>query len=154
MKWERRFVELARHVALWSRDRSTKVGAVIVGPDREIRSVGYNGFPRSVDDEVEFRHERPAKYLFTEHAERNAAYNAARVGIPLKGCTAYVSLYPCADCARALIQVGIKRIVVGSKDDPRGTWGTWGESFVAAEAMLADAGVEVVFVPPDAPEVL
>lgn len=151
MKWERRFVELAKHVASWSKDRSTKVGTVIVGPDREIRSVGYNGFPRGVDDNVESRHERPAKYLYTEHSERNAIYNAARVGTPLEGCTTYLSLYPCADCARALIQVGIKRIVVGSKDDPRGTWG---DSFIASEAMLADAGVEVVFVPLDSPEVL
>ena len=74
-----RFMNLA-YVAEWSKDRSTKVGCVVIGPDREVRSMGYNGFPRGINDEIERRHARPDKY--TEHAERNAIYNAARVGVP------------------------------------------------------------------------
>ena len=76
-KWNSRFMDLARLVAGWSKDTSTKVGCVIIGPDKEIRSTGYNGFPRGVDDTIPAGHERPAKYDFTEHAERNAIYNAS-----------------------------------------------------------------------------
>lgn len=96
-----------------SKDRSTRVGCVLVGPDNEIRSTGYNGFPRGVNDDRDERHERPAKYLWTSHAEENAVAQAARVGIPLKGCKAYITHYPCARCSRALIQAGISTIVVG-----------------------------------------
>ncbi len=114
--WDHRFMELARHIGQWSKDRSFGVGCVIVGPDREIRSTGYNGFPREVDDNVEERHERPAKYAWTEHAERNAIYNAARMGTALKGCTMYVPWYPCMDCARAIIQSGISWLVCEQPD--------------------------------------
>src|SRR5678816_3286831 len=87
--WDIRFLREAARIATWSKDRSTKVGCVIVGPSREIRSTGYNGFPRGVNDDVDERHARPMKYAYCEHAERNAIYNAARVGIPLEGCTLY-----------------------------------------------------------------
>ena len=76
MKWHYRFMELAKLVATWSKDTSTKTGAVIVGPDKEIRATGYNGFVRGVDDDVFERFERPTKYDFFEHAERNAVYTA------------------------------------------------------------------------------
>src|ERR1700739_3518019 len=79
--WDRRFMVLAASIGSWSKDRSAKTGCVIVGPDRLIRSTGFNGFVRGVDDEVAARHERPAKYSWTEHAERNGIYNAARLGI-------------------------------------------------------------------------
>src|SRR5690242_7044614 len=110
-KWDQRFMELAKLIATWSKDRSTKVGCVVVGTDNEVRSIGFNGFPRGVDDDVEERHERPAKYAWTEHAERNAIYSAVRVGISLKGCTMYLPWFPCMDCARALIQSGIAELV-------------------------------------------
>src|SRR2546421_12647437 len=70
--WDGRFMELARHVGTWSKDRSRQVGCVVVGPDNSVRAIGFNGFPRGLDDENEHRHQRPAKYLWTEHAERNA----------------------------------------------------------------------------------
>jgi dCMP deaminase len=73
---------------------------VIVRSDRLIRSVGYNGFVRGVDDDIASRHERPAKYSWIEHAERNAIYNAARFGVPLTGATCYVNWFPCIDRAR------------------------------------------------------
>uniref|UniRef100_UPI0035253B42 deoxycytidylate deaminase n=1 Tax=Salmonella enterica TaxID=28901 RepID=UPI0035253B42 len=101
------FINLARSVSERSKDRSTKVGCVIVGPDNEIRSTGYNSFPRGINDDAPERHARPEKYLWTEHAERNAIYAAARVGTPLKGCRAYLPWFPCMGCARALVQSGI-----------------------------------------------
>lgn len=105
-KWDKRFFQLCDVVASWSEDTSRKIGSVIVGPDNEIRSIGFNGLPRKVINSLE-RDERPVKYSFYEHAERNACFNAGRVGIPLKGCRIYCNLFPCADCARAIIQCGI-----------------------------------------------
>ena len=109
MEFYEYFIKLADVVAEKSKDRSTKVGVVVVGPDREIRSTGYNGFPRGINDDIDERHERPAKYDWTEHAERNAVYNAARMGQSLKDCTMYFNWEPCpcVDCARAIIQAGI-----------------------------------------------
>jgi dCMP deaminase len=147
MNWHEYFFALAELASEKSKDLSTKVGAVIVGPDNEVRSVGFNGFPRGVDDGIHSRHERPAKYQYTEHAERNAIYNAARVGIPLKGCTIYMKYCPrpCTDCARAVIQSGIVR-VVGRKSKPfPGKGAQWEEDLRVSEQMLAEAGVEVVW---------
>jgi len=145
MNWPAYFLNMVELVASKSKDRSTKVGAVIVGPDLEVRSTGYNGFPRSVDDEIEVRHYRPAKYLWTEHAERNAIYNAARMGTSLKGCTLYL-MYgpcPCADCARAVIQAGIIRIVVPANRPFPGKGGQWEENFRVAKEMLHEASVTI-----------
>lgn len=138
--WDKRFMGLASHVASWSKDRSTKVGVVIVGPSNEVRSLGFNGFPRGCDDEVEERHKRPAKYFWTEHAERNAIYNAARVGIPIEGCRIYIPWFPCIDCARAIIQSGIKDIYCSQPDfrDQQ-----WGKSFCLALEMLKECGVSI-----------
>jgi len=107
ISWDDYYMEIVQAVAQKSKDRSVKIGAVIVGPDHEIRSTGYNGFPRKVSDTDESRHQRPEKYNWTEHAERNAIYNAARCGIPLKGCILFTQWLPCNDCARAIIQSGI-----------------------------------------------
>jgi dCMP deaminase len=112
--WDKKFMELAIHVSSWSKDRSTKVGAVIVDEhSKSVLAMGYNGFPRGCDDDQDCRHERPAKYLWTEHAERNAIYNAARNGVRLDGATIYIPLCSCVDCTRAIIQSGIKRVVIG-----------------------------------------
>lgn len=95
-----------------SKDDSTKVGALILGKDTyEVRSSGYNGMPRGCDDSNVLRHQRPEKYLWFEHAERNAIYNAARVGTPLKESILVVTLTPCMDCARAIVQSGIEGVV-------------------------------------------
>src|SRR5271157_1920149 len=106
-------MEMADLVATWSKDKSTHVGCVIVGAAGEIRSVGYNGFPRGVNDDIDLRYDRPLKYMWTEHAERNAIYNASRMGLSLEGCTMYLNGdhgFPCCDCARAIIQCGIKTL--------------------------------------------
>jgi dCMP deaminase len=141
-RWDSRFLELARFVGQWSKDRSHKVGCVIVGPSREIRAIGYNGFPRGADDSPEERHQRPTKYLWTEHAERNAIFQAARVGIAIQGCTMYLPWFPCMDCARAIVQSGIGRLVAIRPDseDPE-----WGQQFRAALELLESTdGLEVV----------
>lgn len=101
------FMGLAEYAAKRSRDLNTKVGAVIAGPDFVVRSLGWNGYPRSVDDSVELRRVAPLKYVWTEHAERNAIYNAARNGVSTVGCMMFGQTFPCADCARGIIQSGI-----------------------------------------------
>lgn len=149
MKWHYRFMELAKLVATWSKDTSTKTGAVIVGPDKEIRATGYNGFVRGVDDEVVERFERPLKYDFFEHAERNAVYNACLCGTQVKGCVLYATHFPCTDCTRAIIQSGIKLVVTNplviDKNTPQNTWR---DKVGYSEQMLKEAGVELLILPP------
>jgi dCMP deaminase len=138
--WDQRFIELARHIGKWSKDSSRQVGCVIVGPANEIRATGFNGFPRGTNDEKAERHDRPAKYLWTEHAERNAIYNAVRSGTSLEGCRIYIPWFPCMDCARAIVQVGITELIAIEPDltDPQ-----WGEAFSAALELFAETGVRV-----------
>ena len=141
-KWDARFLRLAHEVSTWSKDRTTQVGAVIVGDDKTPGPYGYNGFPRHVDDDAEDRHQRPTKYRWTEHAERNAIYNAARIGMGLKGCTMYVTHVPCADCARAIVQVGIREVVVDRAcQEDQGFNDRWDEESQVTREMLKEAGV-------------
>ena len=135
-------MDLAKLVASWSKDRSTKVGAVIVDQRNVILAIGWNGFPRHVDDDVEERHERPIKYKWTEHAERNAVYNAASKGIEVFNATIYIPWYPCADCARAIIQSGIFEVVVIEPDwdDER-----WGDDFKMVKEMFDEVQLSVRF---------
>lgn len=138
--WDRRFLSLAMSVGNWSKDRSRGVGAIIVGEGRSILAVGYNGFPRGVSELVDERHHRPEKYLWTEHAERNAIYDAAKRGVALDGATIYLPWYPCADCARAIIQSGLVALVAlrSESRDP-----IWDDHFRVSSLMLAEAGVRV-----------
>lgn len=140
--WDARFFLLCDMIASWSEDSSRKVGSVIVGPSNEIRSTGYNGLPRGVSSSHPNRHDRESgeKYLWFEHAERNAIYNAASTGTPTSGCRMYVNSYPCADCTRAVIQSGISSLCTFDFDpnDPK-----YGRHFVAAEQMLSEAGLDV-----------
>lgn len=140
--WDCRFMDLALHVSSWSKDKSRQVGCVIVGPDRTVRAIGYNGFPRGLDDENVDRHARPAKYLWTEHAERNAIYAAARNGISINGSKMYLPWFPCVDCSRAIVQAGIVELIAFQPDlaDPQ-----WGEAFVTSIELLREAGVNVRF---------
>jgi dCMP deaminase len=142
--WNDYFMTIARTVARKSKDQSVKVGVVIVGPDHEIRSTGYNGFARGVDESDPERWERPVKYEWVEHAERNAIYNAARMGTPLAGCTAYMESPPCTACGRSLIQAGIKEIVVTTQN-PFADRKDWRSSIQFACNMLEEAGVKVTW---------
>lgn len=141
--WTKRFLDLAAHIAGWSKDRSTQVGAVVIGPKKEIRAVGYNGFPRGVDDDKDGRHERPAKYAFTEHAERNAIYNASYTGTSLDGCGLYVTHFPCSDCARAIIQAGIAEVFVDAANMTAAFEARWQSDMAVSREMFAEAGVRI-----------
>lgn len=138
-------MEVATLVSTWSKDTSTKVGAVVVGADREIRATGYNGIVRGVDDNLEERSQRPTKYDFYEHAERNAVYNACLAGISLKGCVIYVTHFPCPDCARAIIQTGIKTVVTNGVETKQGVLrDMWIEKMDYSREMFAETGVELI----------
>ena len=139
-KWDLRFLELARHISDWSKDPSTKVGCVVVGPDREIRSTGFNGFPRGIMDDDNRLNNRQKKYPMICHAEENAIMHAARIGISLKGNTAYVTWPPCSRCTRSLIQAGINEVVYPSEVEiPE----RWEEDFSIAMEMMEEAGISV-----------
>lgn len=144
IRWAEHFIKHAELASTKSKDRSTKVGAIIVGPDNEVRSMGFNGFPRAVNDDVDSRHERPDKYLYTEHAERNAILNAVRAGISTKGCRLVLNCAPtpCADCARAIIQAGIIE-VIGTDIPFAGKGEQWEAHMKASSIMLEEAGVKV-----------
>ena len=122
-------------------DRDTQVGCVIVGPRREVRAKGHNTLPRGVHGFPADRLVRPDKYTWIEHAERNAIYDAAKNGIPLRGCTMYVDMMPCADCARGIIQSGIKEVVVSSARMQGYSNSVYREQHIVAEALLREAGV-------------
>lgn len=140
--WDDYFHEAAKHAATRSKDQSTNIGAVIVGPDNEQVSSGYNSFPQGLDDHVPERHERPEKYFWFEHAERNAIFTAARRGAALKGCKMYLNCFvPCTDCARAIIQVGIKEVILGVGH--RSTQVRWLEAAIRSLEMFQEAGVTV-----------
>jgi dCMP deaminase len=144
MDWDRYFIEVAEVVSRKSKDPSSQIGAVIVGPERQIISTGFNGFPRGIDEGDATRWERPAKYMWVEHAERNAVYNAARHGIALRGCTLYLYgfgpiVVPCTECSKALIQSGIVEIVGYAAKTHTG----WDENLKFSEALLDEAGIKV-----------
>ncbi len=140
MKWDRRFLRLAQHISAWSKDPSSKVGCVVVGPDREIRSTGFNGFPRGIEDSVERLADRAKKYPLICHAEENAIMHAARIGVSLRGCTAYVTWPPCTRCARSLVQAGVSEVVYPEGTDiPE----RWAEDFALSMEMLNEAKVRI-----------
>lgn len=141
-KWNYRFMELALHISSWSKDTSTKVGCVIVSPEKAILSMGYNGFPRGVNDDVPARHERPTKYDFVVHAEENALLNAGRNGTRLNGGILYVTMPPCTHCAGSIIQSGIKEIFYLEPEIQKQIPG-WRDSLNISFTMFKEAGVKV-----------
>lgn len=134
--WDLRWLQMVNLISSWSKDRSTKVGSVIIDDRNTLVSMGWNGFPRGIDDTIEARHARPAKYEWTEHAERNAIYNAAATGANVRGCTMYLAWFPCADCARAIIQSGITKVICAEPD-----WNHHKFNFKVSREMLEEAGV-------------
>lgn len=136
-KWSERFLSLAHTIAEWSKDPSTKVGAIAVSDHKQILETGYNGLPRGVKDEAA-RMERPAKYLWTAHAEENLVAHAARDR--LEGATVYVTHMCCAACTRMLINAGVKQIVVGP-----GQTSMPPEQFEVAMQMIDEARVSLFF---------
>lgn len=136
------FVGIATEVAKMSKDPSTKVGSLIIGPAFEIRASGWNGFPRGVVDSFDRLNDRPTKYRYVVHAEANAIANAARSGVSTDGCSMLVTeLHPCNECAKLIIQAGIKTVYAPLPDVD----GRWADSFEIAAQMFREAGVSVEF---------
>lgn len=138
-KWDIRYLKLAQEVSTWSKDPSSQIGAVAIGHKGQVLSQGYNGFARGVREDLVPRWElKEWKYKFIVHAEMNAIYNATYNGVSLDGATLYIWGLPCcSDCAKGVIQVGIKRVVMPKKDYPE----RWLESFKLSETMFREAGV-------------
>lgn len=135
-KWDRRYLELAKLVSTWSKDPSTKTGAVIVHPNFGVVSLGYNGLAKKVEDSSERLNDRDTKYKLIVHCERNAMLFAQR---DLTGCTLYT--YPfmsCGPCAGMVIQSGISRCVAPRNDNPR-----WQVDFALTEQMFKEAEVRL-----------
>lgn len=111
-KWAKRYLDLAQAVSTWSKDPSTKIGAVAVGSQGQIISQGYNGFPRGIIDSDNRLSVKEEKYKFVVHGEMNCIYNACLNGLSLKDTTLYVYGLPvCSECAKGIIQVGIKTVI-------------------------------------------
>jgi dCMP deaminase len=144
-KYDQFFMRQAYLVASMSKDNSTKIGAIIVR-GRQVISQGFNGIPMGVDDrgiERSERHERPQKYLWYEHGERNAVFCCARHGISSEGATMYTQGIPCADCARAIIQAGIAEVVVHAPWEATMAFGIqWAESQHVSRTMFREAKVQ------------
>lgn len=141
--WDSYYLAVCRAVATRSKDPATQIGCIVVGPAREIRTTGYNSFPRKIRDDVPERLARPEKYFWIEHAERNAIFNAARAGTSLDGCTAYVEVMPCMDCARAIVQAGISTVVVDADRMRQYTSEFYGPQFERVPTLFREARVEV-----------
>lgn len=141
-----KYYKLAMSIAeIFSKDPRTKVGAIILVPDTlQVLSLGYNGMPRCVEESTSERWERPQKYMYVEHAERNAIYNAAFAGTSLRNSICVVTMFPCADCARALIQSGIKVVVSKKMEKPR-----WESHWEVSTEMFTEAGVQIIYIKDD-----
>jgi dCMP deaminase len=147
-RWDRHFLQLAADHARMSKDPATRVGSVIVGPDREIVSAGFNGFPRGIADTLDRLHDRDTKLSLIVHGEMNAVLAAARIGVRLKGCTLYLAATddsgaiwggpPCTRCTMEIIQTGIAEIVSWPFKSAESKWKA---DIERARALLAEAGV-------------
>lgn len=143
-KWHARFISIAMEVSKWSKDPSTKVGAVLVSEHGDIISQGYNGFPRNVLDSDERYLDRDNKLKMIVHAEQNAIYNAARRGASTYGSTLYVCSLPiCNECAKGIIQAGISSIYMPSTTNVYDKESRWYPSWSIAIRMFSESGVKV-----------
>ena len=140
VNWDEYFMSMAYLVASKSKDKSTHIGAVVVGPNNEIKSTGYNSFVRGLNDEIAARQEKPEKYYWFEHAERNAIYNATLMGTSLKGCKIYTNGIPCMDCARGIVQSGILEVIIDKKWDKKNP-DLWKENAKRSIEMFEEVGV-------------
>jgi dCMP deaminase len=140
----RKYFQLAKYQAdLFSKDPNTKVGAILLAPDSfQILSTGFNGICRGLK-ETEERWTRPLKYSWVAHAELNAIANAARSGVKIENSICIVTLFPCVECCKALIQSGIDTII---SEQPDLSNNRWGEDFKISLEMLQEAQVNIIYV--------
>ena len=139
-----KYYKIALSIAALSKDQSTQVGAIIIGPDGEGGPWGYNGAPRacSADEPGDPRGERPEKYYWMAHGEANAITNAARAGVATLGCTLVCTHFPCMGCAKTIVQAGIKQVVC---PDPVGGFAErWGEDIKRAKHLFDECGVRLI----------
>lgn len=138
-KWHERYTKLAKEVASWSKDPSRQIGAVAVGSKGQILAQGYNGLPRGITDASWRLEDREVKYKYVVHAEMNVIYNASHSGVSLDGADLYVYGLPvCSECAKGIIQVGIKRVFICAEEIPD----QWMESFSLTVSMFNEVGIE------------
>lgn len=144
-KYDERYLELAKHIAGWSKDPSTGVGAVAIGEKGQVLAQGYNGFPRGVKDSEERYENKDVKYRYVVHAEMNCIYNAGYNGASLDGSTLFVYGLPvCNECAKGIIQTGIER-VVSPKNGPDVS-NKWKISCLDTVSMFKEVGVKYDFI--------
>ena len=142
--WGNRYISLAKEISTWSKDPSRKIGAVAVGEKGQILAQGYNGFPRGILDSADRYNDRPTKYKYVVHAEMNVVYNATFNGVSLNGARLFVYGLPvCSECAKGIIQVGIKSVTVFSEDEvPE----IWTNSWDTTQNMFKEAGVSALWI--------
>jgi len=138
--WFQRFMGLAVNVSSWSKDPSTRVGAVIVNEDRRVIGLGYNGFAKGVKDTPERLADRPTKYALVVHAEMNAILNAV---VSVRGCALVTTMYPCSECAKLIAQAGIACVACPAVREPRHADDTWKRNSALAKVTLIESGVWV-----------
>lgn len=146
--WDLRYLKLAEHISTWSKD-STGIGSVAIGDQGQVLAQGYNGFPRGVEDSQERYDVKEEKYKFVVHSEMNVIYNASFNGVSLRDSTLYVWGLPvCSECAKGIIQTGIKRVVMSKRDriSTLPLSDKWKESFDLTKTLFEEAGVEWEFV--------
>ncbi len=137
--WRDRYLDLAKQVSTWSKDPSRKIGAVAVGSKGQILSQGFNGFPRGILDSADRYNDRPTKYKLVVHAEMNVIYNATFNGVSLDGASLYVYGLPvCSECAKGIIQVGIKEVFIYTDD---AVPAIWTEAYDLTRDMFKEAGI-------------
>lgn len=140
--WDSRFLDLAEQIAGWSKDPSRKIGAVAIGSEGQVLAQGYNGFPRGIKDLEDRYNDRQEKYKLVVHAEMNVIYNATFNGVSLKDSSLYVHGLPvCSDCAKGIIQVGVKRVVMREQEIPD----IWKNSWQKTREMFDEANVKWEF---------
>lgn len=142
-KWDCRYLKLAKEIAQWSLDPSTKIGAVAVGLKGQVLSQGFNGFPRGIKDLETRLNDRETKYKFIVHGEMNMIYNATYNGVSLDQSTVYVYGLPvCSECAKGIIQVGVKRVVMNKQEISD----RWIESWERTKSFFDEVGIEYEFI--------
>lgn len=143
-KWGNRYISLAKEISTWSKDPSRKIGAVAVGDQGQILAQGYNGFPRGILDKADRYNERSTKYKYVVHAEMNVIYNATFNGVSLNNARLFVYGLPvCSECAKGIIQVGMKSVTIYTDD---AVPDTWTESFELTNNMFKEAGVSCLWI--------
>ena len=146
-KWDKRYLELAKEISTWSKDPSTKVGAIAVSDQGGVIAQGYNGFPRGVVDAHSRLLDKETKYKYIVHAEMNCIYNAAYQGSCLVGSTMYVHGLPvCHECAKGIIQSGIIRVVSPKIKEPTVIAMKWKQSMKLTMDLFTEVGIRYDFV--------